>query len=77
LEDLYKTQSRRIPHAVTGVRREFADGVRFHDLSRVLPDHPEADYTDHCCYLDQQGDDLVAESVARVILDDFETSPPE
>lgn len=51
-------------------------GVRFHDLSLLFAEHPEAIYRDDCCHLNQRGNDLMAEAVARAILDDFGLAPP-
>lgn len=49
-------------------------GVRFHDLTRTFEDHPETIYRDTCCHVNQRGNELLGEAIARAILDD-EPSP--
>ena len=46
-----------------------AAGVRFHDLTEVFHDVSEPTYEDPCCHLDQLGNDLLAEAIARAILE--------
>jgi hypothetical protein len=46
------------------------DGVRFHDLTRLFADHPEHIYRDDCCHFNQLGNELMAEAIAKAILQD-------
>ena len=44
-------------------------GIRYFDLTGLYRDHPEATYDDNCCHLNQRGLDLMAQAIARAILD--------
>ncbi|WP_165243857.1 SGNH/GDSL hydrolase family protein [Paludisphaera soli] len=50
-------------------------GVAFHDLTAIFRDHPESLYIDDCCHYNQAGLEILAEAVARAILDDPAAAP--
>ncbi|AMV37179.1 SGNH/GDSL hydrolase family protein [Planctomyces sp. SH-PL62] len=50
-------------------------GVAFHDLTGIFRDHPESLYIDDCCHYNQAGLEIMAEAVARAILDDPTPTP--
>jgi hypothetical protein len=43
-------------------------GVSYHDLTGIFRGHAEAIYTDSCCHYNQTGYDIMANSIARAIL---------
>ena len=45
-------------------------GVAFFDLTGLFRDHPESLYIDDCCHFNQSGLELMAEAIARAILDE-------
>lgn len=45
-------------------------GVPFRDLTGIFRDHPESLYIDDCCHYNQPGLELMAEAIARSILED-------
>lgn len=49
-------------------------GIPFYDLTGIFRDHPEATYGDTCCHLNQAGLDLMAQAIARAILDSHPTA---
>ncbi len=52
-------------------------GVRFHDLRRVFAEVREAVYSDRCCHLNQKGYDLLGSAMARIILQDLQSTEKE
>jgi hypothetical protein len=46
-----------------------AQGIAFHDLTDVFAEHPERLYTDGCCHFNQAGLEIVAQAIARAILE--------
>jgi hypothetical protein len=51
-----------------------ADGVSFHDLTRIFADHPEPLYVDTCCHLGRTGNVLLAEHIAAVVRSELDLS---
>jgi len=47
-----------------------SEGVAFFDLTGVFAEHPEGLYVDTCCHFSQEGDIIVAEAIARALLDE-------
>ena len=45
-----------------------ADGVDFHDLTRLFAAFADPIYVDTCCHYNQKGNDLLAEAVAEALL---------
>jgi hypothetical protein len=45
-------------------------GISYHDLTGIFSDHPEAIYVDGCCHLNQAGYEIMAEEIARTIIDE-------
>jgi hypothetical protein len=43
-------------------------GVSFFDLTAIFKDHPEPIYIDSCCHANQAGLELMAQAIARAIL---------
>jgi hypothetical protein len=52
-----------------------ADGVDFHDLTRLFAAFADPIYTDPCCHVNQKGNDLLAEAVAEALLANLERQP--
>ena len=58
------------PLLVTAGQSELrAKGIRFFDATRVLDQEPEPVYMDNCCHYTRVGNDLLADFIARSILD--------
>ena len=49
-----------------------ADGVDFHDLTRLFAAFADPIYVDACCHYNQKGNDLLAEAVAEALLANLE-----
>ena len=45
-----------------------AEGVAFHDLSRVFEDVDEPLYVDNCCHVSERGSQLLAQALAAAII---------
>jgi hypothetical protein len=52
-----------------------AEGVDFHDLTRLFAAFADPIYIDTCCHYNQQGNDLLAEAVAEALLANLERQP--
>jgi hypothetical protein len=50
-------------------------GVRFHDLQMIFAQENEPLYEDRCCHLNQRGNDLLAEEIARTVIADYAAFP--
>jgi hypothetical protein len=46
-------------------------GVRFHDMSMVFRDVHETLYYDVCCHFNERGNQILAEAIAGIIVDDY------
>jgi hypothetical protein len=53
-----------------------AEGVDFHDLTRLFAAFADPIYVDNCCHYNQQGNDLLAEAVAEALLANLERRSP-
>lgn len=53
-----------------------ADGVDFHDLTRLFAAFADPIYVDVCCHYNQKGNDLLAEAVAEALLANLEHKEP-
>jgi len=51
-----------------------AEGVDFHDLTRLFAAFGDPIYVDACCHYNQKGNDLLAEAVAEALLANLEHS---
>jgi hypothetical protein len=51
-------------------------GVRFHDLTQVFAGVEEPLYVDDCCHVNARGNALLAEAIARAILEDAAGASP-
>jgi hypothetical protein len=49
-----------------------AEGVDFHDLTRLFAAFADPIYVDTCCHYNQKGNDLLAEAVAEALLANLE-----
>jgi hypothetical protein len=49
-----------------------AQGINFHDLTRVFAEHSEPLYVDDCCHFNDAGDKILAENIAAAIRSVFE-----
>jgi len=56
------------PLAIERGRELAAEGVQFHDLTRIFRDVQEPIYVDTCCHFNRLGNEIVAEAIARAIL---------
>jgi len=45
-------------------------GVSYHDLTKIFAGHPETIYVDTCCHYNQAGYEIMADAIARAILND-------
>ncbi len=50
-----------------------ANGVRFHDLTRLYADTPDTVYVDRCCHVNRLGNALMAERIASVVIEYYST----
>ncbi len=50
-----------------------SQGVSYHDLTNIFAGHPETLYLDNCCHYNQAGYEIMAEAIARAILNDGAT----
>jgi hypothetical protein len=53
-----------------------AEGVDFHDLTRLFAAFADPIYIDSCCHYNQKGNDLLAEAVAEALLSNLERTEP-
>jgi hypothetical protein len=53
-----------------------AEGVDFHDLTRLFAAFADPIYADFCCHYNQKGNDLLAEAVAEALLAALDRSAP-
>ncbi|HPM76406.1 MAG TPA: hypothetical protein PK961_04890 [bacterium] len=59
--------ARAYPLLVEAGRALAAEGVDFHDFTRIFADHPETIYTDVCCHVNVAGNEILAAQMAEVI----------
>ncbi len=45
-------------------------GESYHDLTGIFAGHPEQLYIDNCCHYNAEGHEIMADAIARAILDD-------
>jgi hypothetical protein len=60
--------SKGYPRLIEKGKELSVEGVRFLDLTRLFAEHPEPIYNDNCCHYNPQGNELVAQAVARAIV---------
>jgi len=47
-------------------------GNQFHDLTMVFKDITESVYSDDCCHLNEHGNEILGETIGRLMLEDIE-----
>ena len=69
------TSGRFPPHVVAGYPYLFAggerlreSGVSFHDLTRIFQDETEGTYIDTCCHLGPEGNVILVDAIADVVI---------
>jgi hypothetical protein len=63
------------PALLAEVNRLTAEGVRFTDLTRLYEQVPETLYVDDCCHVNERGSRMMAERIARAIIEDADATP--
>ncbi len=48
-----------------------SQGVPFHDATGIFDDEPAAVYEDNCCHYNQLGNEMLAEFIARRVLENL------
>jgi hypothetical protein len=64
---------RGYPHLQTAGEALVGDGVAFYDLTGLFADIEEPLYIDNCCHFNRRGSEKVADFMAKVIGEDFQT----
>ena len=59
------------PGLISKGRELAAQGIQFHDMTMVFSDVPDTLFIDECCHFNRRGNEILAEAIAGVIVDDY------
>jgi hypothetical protein len=72
-EMIYKNPAEQGYPALIKAGYELANSnMQFHDLTNIFKNHPESVYEDDCCHLNNNGNEILGDTIGKLIVEDIE-----